>query len=114
MGYAFYLRFTNSITMETLHLNLHRKWFDMILLGKKKEEYRELTEYWKRRMVKVKANNIKTITFSNGYAKDRQQFKIELLYISVREGLPIWGAEKDKVYFVLHLGKLITKQLWKH
>ena len=29
--------------MKTLHLNLKKQWFDMILSGEKKEEYRELT-----------------------------------------------------------------------
>ena len=94
--------------MKTLHLNLHKKWFDMILSGEKKEEYRELSDYWKKRMTNVKRQNIKTITFSNGYAKDRRQMVVNLEYISIRNGLAEWGAEKDKVYFVLHLGKVIS------
>lgn len=35
--------------MKTLHLNLHKKWFDMILSGEKKEEYRKLTNHWLKR-----------------------------------------------------------------
>jgi hypothetical protein len=31
---------------KTLHLNLKRKWFDMIKSGEKKEEYRDITPYW--------------------------------------------------------------------
>jgi len=38
--------------MKTLHLNLHRKWFDMILSGEKLEEYRDLTPHWKKRLVR--------------------------------------------------------------
>lgn len=125
--------------MKTLHLNLHRKWFDMVLSGEKKEEYRDITKYWARRFCyriptptgylscinqilnkdmegceRWVAKGIPmfkefdTITFSNGYAKDRDQFVIELKYISIRKGLPEWGAEKDKVYFVLHLGEIIN------
>jgi hypothetical protein len=37
--------------MKTLHLNLIKKWFDMILSGRKKEEYRSLSPYWVRRLV---------------------------------------------------------------
>jgi len=90
-----------------LHLNLKREWFDMIQAGIKLEEYRDLSDYWKVRMVKAKAYNVKTITFSNGYAKDRDQFVIELKYITIRTGIIEWGAEKGKVYFCLHLGNII-------
>ena len=31
---------------KTLHLTLNKKWFDMILSGKKKEEYREIKEFY--------------------------------------------------------------------
>lgn len=31
---------------KTLHLNLKKKWFDMILSGEKTEEYREIKGYW--------------------------------------------------------------------
>ena len=96
-----------KITTQTLHLNLTKKWYDMILSGEKKEEYRELSDYWKIRMKNVRTKNIQTITFSNGYAKNRRQFVIELLYISIRTGIIEWGAENDKVYFVIHLGKLL-------
>lgn len=32
--------------MSTLHLNLKRKWFDIIYSGIKPEEYRNITPYW--------------------------------------------------------------------
>ena len=31
-----------------LHLNLKKKWFDMILSGIKTDEYREMSPYWER------------------------------------------------------------------
>ena len=37
--------------MKALHLNLKRKWFDMILSGYKKEEYREIKAYWINRFL---------------------------------------------------------------
>lgn len=36
--------------MSTLHLNLTKKWFDMILSGEKKVEYREIKTYWFSRL----------------------------------------------------------------
>lgn len=36
---------------STLHLNLKRFWFDMILSGKKKEEYRAFKQFWVRRFI---------------------------------------------------------------
>lgn len=81
----------------------------MILSGEKKEEYRKLSAYWKKRMQKAKFDNVKTITFSNGCAKDRRQMVVKLEYISIREGLVDWGAVKGKTYFVLHIGNIISK-----
>lgn len=99
----------------TLHLNLHRKWFDMILYGEKKQEYREITEFWRKRLVdyyiqgdlnKPVFKRFDTITFSNGYAKNRDQFKIELKGIEVGFGIEEHGAENGKEYFVLNLGDI--------
>lgn len=125
--------------METIHLNLKKKWFDMILSGGKKEEYREVTSYWKKRLQKMCSNcdgwcndgsckcggyydqklskwvfgyefkNFDSITFSNGYHKNRRQFVIDLGGIHIGTGLNKWGAEKGKRYFVLKLGQILNK-----
>lgn len=36
---------------KRLTLPLKKKWFDMIKSGEKLEEYREITEYWIRRLI---------------------------------------------------------------
>lgn len=36
--------------MITLPLTLKKKWFDMILSREKKEEYRDINDYWARRL----------------------------------------------------------------
>lgn len=106
--------------MKTLHLNLKRKWFDMILSGVKKEEYRELKTYWFRQLFKDFDNSMHTlddydfkefdtITFSNGYTKNRPQFVIELKSIEIKQGNKEWGAEPNEKYFVLSLGEIIIK-----
>lgn len=97
--------------MKTLHLNLKRKWFDMILSGEKKEEYREMSIYWGNRFLINHEGvicNWGTITFSNGYAKNRDQFVVELKGIRVDFGKTEWGAEIQNRYFVLHIGKIIN------
>ncbi len=101
--------------MKTLHLNLKRKWFDMILSGEKTEEYRDMSDYWDIRLGMSElleypelTHNFKTVTFSNGYAKKRPQFVIELKRIIIGEGKPEWGAELGKKYFILELGKIIA------
>jgi hypothetical protein len=109
-----------------LHLNLKKKWFDMILSGKKTEEYREMSEYWKRvfqdhsdrfkRLIKIKNSHHYPedviICFSNGYAKNRKQFFIECKNIRVGYGKEKWGAEKTEQYFILSLGKILKGE-WK-
>lgn len=122
--------------MKTLHLNLKRQWFDMILSGKKKEEYREIKPFWLSRLTDVAKNfemyegltndvaveiceDIKcsgetyhnfnkfdTITFSNGYSKNRRQFEIELKNIEIGVGKKEWGAANGKC-FILNLGKIV-------
>lgn len=36
---------------NTLHLNVTKKWFDMLLSGEKKEEYREIKKFWFDRLL---------------------------------------------------------------
>ena len=94
--------------MKTLHLNVKKKWFDMILSGVKKEEYREVNDYWGNRIMDICHD---TVTFSNGYAKNRPQFEIELLYKDVRYGKVEWGAKPNEVCIVLELGKILNVPL---
>lgn len=111
--------------MKTLHLNLKKKWFDMILLGEKVEEYREIKLYWWRILGRKNIGwdlpsheidmivngkplfeKFDTVTFSNGYSKNRPQFVIELKNIDIKQGNPKWGAIPGVDYFVLTLGKI--------
>jgi len=113
---------------KTLHLNLMKEYFDMIYSGYKPEEYRKLTPYWGGRLTKLInfeyiddmelywGNNNQifkhydTITFSNGYAKDRSQFIIELKAIVVGCGSQKWGAKDGEKYFILILGKILSSK----
>lgn len=102
---------------KTLHLTLKKQWFDMILSGDKKEEYREIKPYWIGRLSDIPKGysnwdeGIKyfnTITLKNGYASDAPEMVIECKGIQIREGNPNWGAEEGKKYFVLSLGEILS------
>ena len=40
--------------MKTLTLNIEKKWFDLIFSGEKKEEYRDIKNYWGNRLLDFK------------------------------------------------------------
>ena len=96
---------------KTLKLVLKRKWWDMIASGEKKVEYRELTEYWKSRLVTYPNwtamaffKEFDAVTFYLGYAKDRPSMTFKVKDIRIGIGKPEWGAEQGKSYFVIELG----------
>lgn len=53
--------------MKQLHLTLQKKWYDMILSGKKTEEYRQIKPYWFKRLV---YNYKKAFKYLTGYDWD--------------------------------------------
>lgn len=87
-----------------LVLPIKKKWFDMIKSGEKKEEYRELKEYYGSRFGKlgVGDNNVQEILFRNGYSKNSPTIKCKVK-INVDYGNPEWGAEIGQTYFVLKI-----------
>lgn len=94
----------------TLHLVLKAKWYDLIKRGIKKEEYRELTEYWARRLLffpytigRSMHRNFISVCFHNGYTNEKMCY--EFNGIEIREGRPEWGAVPGKKYFVIKIGK---------
>ena len=96
-----------------LHLNLKRKWFDMILCGEKKEEYRKQSRYWRRifgTYIRIKGRNYHPsdviICFSNGYQKKRRQIFVDCINMGLGYGKQKWGAEKNEQCFVLIFGKV--------
>lgn len=93
--------------MRVLHLTLKKKWFDLILSGEKKEEYREIKPYWAKRfkdfLIKKPFDAIK---FKNGYAKDAPAILVELKGINFGISKHEWS---DSAYlcYVLTLGEII-------
>ena len=81
---------------KILHLTLHRKWFDEVRSGEKKEEYRRTTKYWRSRLLNKQYDEIR---FVNGYGRNRPFMRVE--YLGIREWSPA------DIIFVIHLGKIL-------
>lgn len=79
-----------------LYLTLHRRWFDEIAAGVKKEEYREITPYWQRRIVDRRYDEVH---FRNGYGQDSPFMRVEYRgwVRSVWEGKPVFALQLGEV-----------------
>lgn len=115
-----------------LILPIKKKWFDMILSGEKKEEYREIKEYYETRfqnlfgaltvhsvsvfsddeeyellqgksvIKQMRKDSVQEIIFRNGYSKNSKAIKARCR-LWIGKGRPEWGAEPDKQYYVLEI-----------
>ncbi len=109
-----------------LTLPIKKKWFDMILSGEKKEEYRATSSYWMSRFANVfgecaygvvypkcleTKSFVANIMFRNGYSKKSPSF-ITKCTLSVGTGKAEWGAEKGKKYFVLTIHEILKESGW--
>lgn len=96
-----------------LTLPIKKKWFDMILSGEKKEEYREIKPYYTTRLSKIfnMVDDIPLdmaetqIRFTNGYGYKVPAF-IADCHLEKRTGRTEWGAEPGKEYYVLVIEKI--------
>lgn len=113
-----------------LILPIKKLWFDMILSGKKKEEYREIKPYYESRLPKnfgyflsngelqsayifdsasqsnKEAIHEVDVMFRNGYSKNSPSF-IAKCSLSIGVGKEKWGAQKDVQYFILTVKEII-------
>lgn len=91
----------------TLTLPLKRKWFEIIRSGEKREEYREMSPYWKSRFGHVcygVGRSYDRLVFTLGYPKkDDTERRLEFAnpQVSIGFGLPEWGAEPGRLYFII-------------
>lgn len=90
--------------MRTLELVLRKKWYNMIASGEKKEEYREITRYWARRILcRVKKNEfgreigVEPLRIPDEWKDDDLLPK---LIEMVRNG----DVKSQKTHAILHLG----------
>lgn len=102
-----------------LTMPIKRKWFDMIVSGEKKEEYRDISEYWIKRIVNEKKRQGIThildkglrVCIRAGYGKDSPAAMLTLAKVDYGPGRPEWGAEPHGKYIRLHIEtvELLTK-----
>lgn len=90
---------------RVLKLVLKRKWFELIEQGIKGEEYRDITDYWEKRLMNKEYD---IVTFYLGYSKNRPQMSFFIDLITKGYGEEEWGAEVDKCYYIIVLGKRIN------
>ena len=98
----------------TLKLVLKERWYRMIEAGEKKEEYRAIIQYWRRRLETgynepyLKWRKYDSVTFYLGYAKNRPSMTFEFLGARYGQGRPEWGAKPGEEYYVIKLGRRIA------
>ena len=81
-----------------LVLPIKKKWFDMIKSGEKKEEYREIKDYYDKRLASYFGENSitqKPVIFRNGYRHDSPKIKC-WCNLDMREGEPTWRSGSRK------------------
>jgi len=102
--------------MKNLTLNVKKKWFDMILSGEKKEEYREITERRIRQLSNpfyiIGFQNPKygvydTVTFLNGMKPKTPKIIIECRGIRIGKAKPEWSDNWQGDVFIIELGRII-------
>lgn len=128
-----------------LQLSLKKQWFELTKTGIKTEDYREITEYWCRRLLQLKEDlefgvwldliedlgnpnrphidvqeclefynvtikqfdtNIMTLGYPSKTDTERI-LKLKHKGIEIRTGNPEWGAEPNKLYFVIKHGEIV-------
>ena len=125
----------HSVMPSCLRLSLKRKWFEMTKAGIKTEDYREINTYWIKRLTSdfswdmnkfllklnvhkevVNKGSMKQKTFdcnimTLGYPKNgntERILKLEHKGIEIRTGNTEWGAEPNKLYFVIMHGAILA------
>lgn len=122
------IKIWEELKAKSVRLSLKKEWFDLILEGIKKEEYRTIKNYWIRRLIASNYNMNEEsvfyrgeytrkysngyILFHNGYAEDARQFIIEYRKLTVGYPNNEWcpkDTDLNKLVFRLHLGKVVAK-----
>jgi len=86
-----------------LCLTLHREFFDAIVAGTKKTEYRESKDYWQRRLV---GRTYTEVHFRNGYATKAPFMRVQCNGIrKIRRN--------GKASFAIRLGKILELKYYR-
>lgn len=104
---------------KVLTLSVKKEWFDEIVSGEKKEEYREIKPYWIKRLTtncevvydvvaetycgKVLYRPYTHVLFINGYGDDKPRIEKEIESIDIDRPRKGWCPDEflGKEYFVI-------------
>lgn len=104
---------------KVLTLSVKKEWFDKIVSGEKKEEYREIKPYWIKRLTtncevvydvvaetycgKVLYRPYTHVLFINGYGKNRPRIEKEIMGITIGKPKKVLCPDKwlDKDFFII-------------
>ena len=105
---------------DILILPVKKKWYDMVLSGKKPEEYREIKRYWISRILKWmgypkseekavmqllrEKGSLKQreVLFRNGYSSTSPSF-VAMCTLRIGTGREEWGAVDGEEYFIFKI-----------
>lgn len=89
-------------------LPIKRVWFDMIIAGEKKEEYREIKPYYDKNLgyLAVGTGKITIIILRNGYSHKSPSIKCKVA-VGIGPGVKEWGAEPGIDYYVLKILEIL-------
>ena len=129
----------HSVMPSCLRMSLKTKWFEMTKAGIKTEDYREINEYWTKRLFRdvdktelqdiikglqegrsiewaglfhlhfLKDFEINTMTLGYPKANDYERIlNLKHKGIRIGTGNPEWGAEPNKMYFIIMHGAILA------
>lgn len=100
--------------MKILHLTLKKKWFDLIASGSKIIEYREVNDYWRKRLIddlygkNPDFKDFDEIHFRNGCRKESPFMRIRwvgIFVIDAKYHKPDNGEKLKGNQFAIFLGE---------
>ena len=100
--------------LRVLHLVLKGRWFNLIESGAKREEYRDISPYWEKRLNNHTYDRVK---FRHGYRTDARTMTFEINEINKGLGLVEHGAP-DYPVFIIWLGNRVDaptkRRAWQY
>lgn len=100
-----------------LTLPIKQEWFDMICRGEKREEYREATEYWRKRIDSARTLDYKQfkeifeVKIRAGYNSKSPTATLRV-HLTLGKGVQEWGAEPYKDYYILQILEVQKIENW--
>lgn len=101
---------------KQLYLPIKTEWFDKIISGVKKEEYRRMSQILRARLHHKDgtAKHYDSLVLTAGYGNQHPQLEVTLLRTRYGStGRTDWGAVDGEQYYVFELGSIIATRSLK-